>query len=57
MKHRSEVIESLAVLPTTPIIEYQEVLTFIETHKLFGQGLGRWMVHGKNGQKSSAATP
>ena len=45
MKHRSEVIESLAVLPTTPIIEYQEVLTFIETHKLFGQGLGWIDVH------------
>ena len=45
MKHRSELIESLAVLPTTPIIEYQEVLTFIETHKLFGQGLGWIDVH------------
>ncbi|WHZ27940.1 MAG: hypothetical protein OJF51_002738 [Nitrospira sp.] len=45
MKHRSEVIESLAVLPTTPIIEYQEVLTFIETHKLFGQGLGWIDIH------------
>ena len=45
MKHRSEVIESLAVLPTAPLIEYQEVLTFIETHKLFGQGLGWIDVH------------
>lgn len=45
MKHRSEVIESLAVLPTTPIIEYQEVMTFIETHKLFGQGLGWIDIH------------
>jgi predicted nucleic acid-binding protein len=45
MKHRSEVIESLAVLPFTPIIEYQEVLTFIETHKLFGQGLGWIDIH------------
>lgn len=45
MKHRSEVIESLAVLPTTPTIEYQELLTFIETHKLFGQGLGWIDVH------------
>ena len=45
MKHRSELIESLSVLPTTPLIEYQEVLTFIETHKLFGQGLGWIDVH------------
>ncbi|MGQ0695384.1 MAG: type II toxin-antitoxin system VapC family toxin [Nitrospiraceae bacterium] len=45
MKHRSEVLESLAVLPTTPTVEYQELLTFIETHKLFGQGLGWIDVH------------
>lgn len=45
MKHRSEVLESLAVLPTTPTIEYQELLAFIETHKLFGQGLGWIDVH------------
>lgn len=45
LKHRSEVLESLAVLPATPTIEYQELLTFIETHKLFGQGLGWIDVH------------
>jgi hypothetical protein len=39
------VSESLAVLPFTPSIEYQEVLTFIETHKLFGQGLGWIDIH------------
>ncbi len=40
MKRRSEVLGSLTVLPTTPTIEYEEVLMFIETHKLFGHGLG-----------------
>jgi hypothetical protein len=40
LKHRSEVLESLAVLPTTSTIEYEELLTFIETHKFYGQGLG-----------------
>jgi len=45
LKHRSEVLESLAVLPTTPTVEYQELSTFIETHKLFGQGLGWIDVH------------
>ncbi len=45
MKHRSEVLESLTVLPTTPTIEYQELLMFIETRKLFGQGLGWIDVH------------
>lgn len=45
MKHRSEVLESLAALPTTPTIDYQELLMFIETHKLFGKGLGWIDVH------------
>lgn len=45
MRHRSEVLESLAVLPTAPIIDYEELLTFLETHKLFGQGLGWIDVH------------
>lgn len=40
IKHRAEVLDSLAVLPTTPTIEHEEVLMFIETHKFFGQGLG-----------------
>ncbi|WP_447985825.1 type II toxin-antitoxin system VapC family toxin [Nitrospira sp. Nam74] len=45
IKHRSEVLESLTVLPATPIVEYEELLTFIEAHKLFGQGLGWTGVH------------
>jgi predicted nucleic acid-binding protein len=45
MKHRSMVLESMAVLPTTPTIDYQEILTFIDNHKLFGQGLGWIDVH------------
>ncbi len=45
MRHRSEVLESLTILPTAPTIDYEEVLTFIETHKLFGQGLGWIDVH------------
>ena len=45
LKHRSKVLESLTVLPATPTIEYDELLTFIETHKLFGQGLGWIDVH------------
>jgi len=45
LKHRSKVLESLTVLPATPTIEYEELLTFIETHKLFGQGLGWIDVH------------
>ncbi len=45
MKHRFEVLESMAMLPTTPTLDYQELLTFIETHRLFGQGLGWIDVH------------
>lgn len=45
LKDRSDVLGSLTVLPTTPTIEYEEVLMFIETHKLFGQGLGWIDVH------------
>lgn len=45
MKHRSEVLESLALLPAAPTIEHQELLTFIDTHKLFGTGLGWIDVH------------
>lgn len=40
LKSRSEVLGSLAMLPSTPTLEYEELLSFIETHKLFGQGLG-----------------
>jgi predicted nucleic acid-binding protein len=45
MKHRSEVLASLAVLPITPTIEHEELLTFLNNHKLFGQGLGWIDVH------------
>jgi predicted nucleic acid-binding protein len=45
IKKRAEVLDSLAVLPSMPIIDYQELLPFIETHKLFGQGLGWIDVH------------
>ncbi|MBH0178803.1 MAG: PIN domain-containing protein [Nitrospira sp.] len=45
MKRRAEILASLAELPTKPTIEYEELLTFIETHTLFGQGLGWIDVH------------
>ena len=45
IRHRAEVLESLALLPTAPTIDYEELLTFLETHKLFGQGLGWIDVH------------
>lgn len=45
IRHRSEVLESLAMLPSTPTLDYQELLTFLETHRLFGQGLGWIDIH------------
>ncbi|MGQ0555421.1 MAG: type II toxin-antitoxin system VapC family toxin [Nitrospiraceae bacterium] len=45
LKQRSVVLNSMAVLPTTPTIDYQELLMFIDTHRLFGQGLGWIDVH------------
>ncbi|MDH5669959.1 MAG: type II toxin-antitoxin system VapC family toxin [Nitrospira sp.] len=45
MKNRAEVLESLALLPSAPTIEHQELLTFVDTHKLFGKGLGWIDVH------------
>lgn len=45
MKCRAEVLGSLTALPTAPTIEYEELLTFINTHKLFGEGLGWIDVH------------
>lgn len=40
MRHRAEVLESLAVPPAAPTIDYEELLAFLEIHTLFGQGLG-----------------
>jgi predicted nucleic acid-binding protein len=45
IRHRAEVLESLAALPTTPTIDHEELLAFLKTHKLFGQGLGWIDVH------------
>ncbi len=45
LRHRSKVLESMFALPTMPTIEYEEILAFIESHSLFGQGLGWIDVH------------
>ena len=33
IRHRAEVLESLAALPTTRTIDHEELLVFLETHK------------------------
>jgi predicted nucleic acid-binding protein len=45
LKNRKMVLSLLQALPTAEIIEYQEILPFIETHKLMGLGLGYIDIH------------
>jgi predicted nucleic acid-binding protein len=45
LKRRAETLQSLALLPSTPTVGYDEILSFIEAHHLFGQGLGWVDVH------------
>jgi predicted nucleic acid-binding protein len=45
LKRRAETLQSLTLLPCTPIVEYDEIVSFIEAHHLFGQGLGWVDVH------------
>lgn len=40
LKQRKATLESLQCLPQTSIIEFSEVLSFIERHHLYGRGLG-----------------
>ncbi len=45
LKHRAEVLGSLATLPQAPALEFKEILAFLESHQWFGQGLGWIDVH------------
>jgi hypothetical protein len=45
LKHRVEVLQSLKTLPQAPALEFDEVLAFVESRKLFGQRLGWVDVH------------
>jgi predicted nucleic acid-binding protein len=40
LAHRSKVLMLLAALPAAPLAEYEEVITFIDSRRLFGKGLG-----------------
>ena len=40
MAQRKKVLTLLSALPTVPVAEHDETLRFIETHQLFGKGLG-----------------
>lgn len=45
LKNRSEIISLLSSLPQTPPVENDEILFFIENHKLMGRGIGLIDVH------------
>jgi predicted nucleic acid-binding protein len=40
LANRRVIIDLLTALPVSLIAEHEEVLSFVETHRLFGQGLG-----------------
>ena len=45
LKNRKEIISLLKSLPTTPVIEFQEYLYFIEYNQLSGKGFGFVDIH------------
>jgi len=45
LKNRSTIIALLEALPTTRLVEHEEVLAFIEARKVMGKGLGYIDVH------------
>lgn len=40
LKNRQEIFDLLANLPSTPELEHEEVMYFLEHHKLFAKGIG-----------------
>jgi predicted nucleic acid-binding protein len=45
LKNRIDVLSLLRLLPLSIHVEHEEVLSFIESHKLMGRGLGYVDVH------------
>jgi len=45
ISHRSEILQLLRRLPSVPIVENEEVMTFVERHRLMGRGVGWVDVH------------
>jgi predicted nucleic acid-binding protein len=40
LSRREVILESMASLPSTPLVDHQDVLAFIEDHHLMGRGIG-----------------
>jgi predicted nucleic acid-binding protein len=45
LKNRAEILSSLCELERTPVIEFDEYMTFINQNRLFGIGIGFVDVH------------
>ncbi len=45
LKNRAEILYLLSALPHATLVEFEEVLHFIETRKLMGKGIGFIDVH------------
>jgi predicted nucleic acid-binding protein len=45
IKNRAEILSLLQALPTADVAQHDEVLRFIESHRLMGRGLGLIDVH------------
>ena len=45
LKNRDEILALLESLPSVPIAEHDEILTFIKNKKLMGKGLGYIDIH------------
>jgi predicted nucleic acid-binding protein len=40
LRRRTEILSMLKALPQTHLVEYEELLGFIETQRLYGRGIG-----------------
>jgi len=45
ISRRSEILQLLRRLPSVPVVENEEVMTFVERHRLMGRGVGWVDVH------------
>lgn len=40
LRNRREILANLNALPEAHLVEHEEVMSFLETHRLYGQGVG-----------------
>lgn len=45
LKNRTEILSLLQALPQAILLEHEEIMQFIENHKLMGKGLGYIDIH------------